>query len=216
MDNGTRNHTAASEVLPLQYYRNRNAIPTAPLPDPIAKNIDAIIELQARDERGVPNHQRVLETISTFFGRPIFLYSLIIGIVSWIGLNTLSQSVFAIPQLDPPPFNLLERLVDFGSLLISTGVLIRQTRQEKLAEQRAQLVLQLNLLSDQKMAKLIALNEELRNDLPNVIDRVDPEAEAMQQATDPCEVVDTLQQNLTQELEQLQKQVPTTEADRPL
>ncbi len=209
MDNGKRNHTSASEALPSQYYPNRNAIPTAPLPDPIAKNIDAIIELHAREERDVPSHQRALETISTFFGRPVFLYSLIIGIVIWIVLNSLSRSVFGIPQLDPPPFELLERLVDFGSLLISTGVLIRQTRQEKLAEQRAQLMLQLNLLSEQKMAKLIALSEELRSDLPNVIDRVDSEAEVMQQATDPSEILDTLQQNLAQELEQLQKQAPT-------
>jgi uncharacterized membrane protein len=96
-------------------------------------------------------------------------------------------------------------MIDFGSLLISTGVLIRQTRQEKLAEQRAQLMLQLNLLSEQKIAKLIALTEELRRDLPSVKDRYDPEAEVMQQAADPRVVLDTLQENLTTELEQFQE-----------
>jgi len=48
---------------------------------------------------------------------------------------------------------------------MTVGVLIKQNRQEKLAEQRAQLSLQLNLA---KIAKLIALVEELRCDLPNI------------------------------------------------
>ena len=39
-----------------------------------------------------------------------------------------------------------------------------------------------NLLAEQKIAKLIALMEELRRDIPTVKDRFDPEAEAMQQS----------------------------------
>jgi uncharacterized membrane protein len=205
INDGTQKNKLSTEALQSEPYASRNTIPIAPLPDPIAKNIDAIIELHTREEQHVSSHQRALETISAFFGRPAFLYSLLGGIALWILLNTLSQSAFGIPQLDPPPFEWLERMIDFGSLLISTGVLIRQTRQEKLAEQRAQLMLQLNLLSEQKIAKLIALTEELRRDLPSVKDRYDPEAEVMQQAADPRVVLDTLQENLTTELEQFQE-----------
>jgi uncharacterized membrane protein len=89
---------------------------------------------------------------------------------------------------------------------MSTGVLIKQNRQEMLAEQRAQLSLQLNLLSEQKIAKLIALVEELRCDLPMVKDRYDPEAEVMKQPTDPQMVMTTLEETLAQELAELQKQ----------
>ena len=77
---------------------------------------------------------------------------------------------------------------------------MRQTRQENFAEQRAQLMLQLNLLSEQKIAKMIALLEELRTDMPNVMDRHDPEAEVMQEAADPLAVLEALQENLSQEL----------------
>jgi uncharacterized membrane protein len=74
------------------------------------------------------------------------------------------------------------------------------------AEQRAQLSLQLNLLSEQKIAKLITLVEELRCDLPNVKNRYDPKAEEMKQAADPHVVMNALEKTLAQELTELQKQ----------
>jgi uncharacterized membrane protein len=186
-------------------YIGRGAIPTAPLPDPIAKNIDTIVALHTRAERDVPRHQRLVETITAFCGRPAFLYSLILVISLWMLLNTLLLPRLGVATVDPPPFEWLEWLIDFGSLLITTGVLIRQTRQDQLAEQRAQLMLQLNLLSEQKIAKLIALVEELRNDLPIVENRRDPEAEVMQQAADPHLVLDVLQENLSRELSEFQR-----------
>jgi len=111
-----------------------------------------------------------------------------------------------IRQFDPPPFYWLQGAVGLSALLMTSGVLIKQTRQEQLAEQRAQLSLQMNLLSEQKIAKLIALLEELRRDLPTVKDRVDPEAEVLKQATDPHMVVNTLERRLEEELAQLQQQ----------
>jgi uncharacterized membrane protein len=49
-----------------------------------------------------------------------------------------------------------------------------------------------NLLAAQKTTKLIDLTEELRRDLPMVKDRHDPQAAALQQPTDPHEVLATL------------------------
>jgi uncharacterized membrane protein len=51
-----------------------------------------------------------------------------------------------------------------------------------------------------KIAKIISLLEELRTDLPNLSDRHDPEAEVMQIAADPIEVLETLQESLNREL----------------
>jgi uncharacterized membrane protein len=80
-----------------------------------------------------------------------------------------------------------------AALIISTGVLIYETRQEEENNALTHLMLQLNLISEQKIAKLIALVEELRKDLPNVKNRLDLEAEAMQQITDPQVVLDIIQ-----------------------
>lgn len=194
----TRNTDKSSTVETKKSRRkaSRNQILTAPLPDPITKNIEAITALHNQEAREMPTHQRVLEEIVTFFGRAAFLYSLLVILTLWIFSSLLGNSL----TIDLPQFSWSEHGLDAAALLISTGVLVRQTRQENLAEQRSQLMLQLNLLSEQKIAKIIALLEELRSDLPDVAKRHDPEAEVMQEATDPIAVLEALEENLTQEL----------------
>ncbi|NJP08336.1 MAG: DUF1003 domain-containing protein [Leptolyngbyaceae cyanobacterium RU_5_1] len=182
------------------YERNlqatRNQVLTAPLPDPLTKNIEAITSLHTQEVRDIPAHQRVLEAIATFFGRSTFLYSLLIMLALWIFGSFFEHTL----PFNLPPFSWSDQGLDAAALVISTGVLVRQTRQENFAEQRAQLMLQLNLLSEQKIAKIIALLEELRTDLPDVINRPDLEAQVMQEAVDPIAVLEALQENLAQEL----------------
>lgn len=186
-------------------HSSKPSIPIAPLPDPIGQNIEAIVALHTSAERHVPKHQRVVEAATTFFGRPAFLYSSLLVVALWLLPNVLPESL-GLPQFDPPPFDLLQLTLGIISLPMTIAVLIKQDRQEKLAEQRAQLSLQLNLLSEQKIAKLITLVEELRCDLPNVRNRYDPEAEMMKEAADPHVVVAALEETLTEELAELQKQ----------
>src|SRR5579883_252326 len=197
-------HSNPSNGEPNVSPRRSIAIPTAPLPDPVGQNIDTIIALHTKAEQKVDRHQRAVEMVTAFWGRPAFLYSVLLAIGLWLLPNVLPRS-WGIPRFDPPPFSKLEMLMSTSALLMTTGVLIRQNRQEKLAEQRAQLNLQLSLLSEQKLAKLIALVEELRRDLPDVQNRHDPEAETMQKAADPQVVVTALEDTLTQELKNLQK-----------
>jgi uncharacterized membrane protein len=185
--------------------QNKTIVPTAPLPEHISQNIESIIALHKRNEQHVPRHQRVVEVVSAFFGRPAFLYSILLVICLWMLPNVLPRR-FGVRQFDPPPFGWLQLSLSISSLLITTGVLITQNREEKLAEQRAQLSLQLNLISEQKIAKIIDLLEELRNDLPNVKDRHDPEAEVMTEASDPHAVMDALEQRLEEDLAELEQQ----------
>ena len=60
-------------------------------------------------------------------------------------------------------------------------------------EERSYLTLQLNLVTEQKIAKLISLVEELRTDLPNVKNRNDEEADAMKQSIDPQAILEVVQ-----------------------
>jgi uncharacterized membrane protein len=82
--------------------------------------------------------------------------------------------------------------VTLVSLITTTIVLITQNRQAKLERQRAHLDLQVNLLTEQKVTKVIHLIEELRRDLPMVKDRHDPQAEILQQKADTVQVVSAL------------------------
>jgi len=184
--------------------QTKTIVPTAPLPEHISQNIETIIALHRRNEQGVARHQRLVEGMTAFFSRSVFLYTITLIITLWMLLNIWPQRLGG-RQFDRPPFAWLELSLSIGAFLMTTGVLIRQDRQENLAEQRAQLSLQLHLLSEQKIAKLITLVEELRSDLPNVRDRYDPEAEAMKQAVDPHAVLEALEETLAVELAELQK-----------
>ena len=84
-------------------------------------------------------------------------------------------------------------MVGLGALLMTSIILITQNRRSAEAEQRAQLDLQVNILAEQKVAKLIVLLEELRRDIPTVHDRVDAVAEAMERPMDARAVLTALQ-----------------------
>ena len=137
-------------------------------------------------------YQRPIETVSSLLGRPAFFYGIVLFVTGWVLLNVFSPR-FGVAPFDPAPYLWLQGLVGLGALLTTIIVLITQSRQGKLAEQRAQLDLQVSLLSEQKIAKLIALVEELRRDLPDVKNRHDAEAAAMEQSTDPHAILDALE-----------------------
>ena len=86
----------------------------------------------------------------------------------------------------------LQGFLTFVAMLTATVVLVAQNRQTQLAEQRAHLDLQINLLTEQKVTKVIHLLEELRRDLPMVRDREDPQAAALKEQTDTAQVVSAL------------------------
>lgn len=165
------------------------------LPDHVSQQIDTIAALHARGESDVSVHQRTIEKVTAFLGRPLFLNLAIALIVIWVGLNVFSERPGS-AHFDPAPFPLLAWLVSTGGLLLTIVVLITQNRQARLAERRAQLDLQVNLLAEKKIAKVIALMEELRRDLPNVKHRHDAEAEAMSESADAHAVLDALEEKL--------------------
>ena len=137
------------------------------LPDHVSQNIEAIRMLHSRADESLSRYHRPIETVSALLGRPAFFYGIVLFVTLWVLLNVFSPRC-GIAPFDPPPYFWLQGLVGLGALLTTTIVLITQTRQGKLAEQRAQLDLQVSLLAEQKTAKLIALLEELRRDLPEV------------------------------------------------
>jgi uncharacterized membrane protein len=164
-------------------------------PENLNENVEALTSLRARAELGVSRQQRLIERVTAQLGRPRSLYVILVLAAAWVGFNLLASSLGARP-FDPPPFSCLQGLVGLAALLMTTTVLTTQNRQTRHAEQRAQLELQVNLLAEQKVAKLIALLEELRRDIPTVRDRVDDVAEVMKEPVDPHAVLSALEQTL--------------------
>jgi uncharacterized membrane protein len=84
----------------------------------------------------------------------------------------------------------------------ATIVLIAQNRQTRREQQHTHLDLQLSLLTEQKVTKLIHLVEELRRDLPMVKDRHDPQATVLQETADTAAVISAMDEGgLTNEVD---------------
>ena len=152
--------------------------------DQTRQNIETVLDFYTREEEKINRSQRFLERISNLVGQPVFLGFILVFVAVWTVANALLRRV-GMTEFDPAPFPWLQGLVGLGALLTAIVVLTKQNRLAKLAEQRAHLDLKVTLLTEEKAAKLIDLLEELRRDLPNVSDRHDPEAAALQQSMRP-------------------------------
>ena len=82
-------------------YQKGAVLSTASLPEHVSRNIETIIDLHARHEKEVSRHQRFVEDLTLFFGRPRFLYSILFLIVLWITSNSVPRR-FRLPRFDPP------------------------------------------------------------------------------------------------------------------
>jgi uncharacterized membrane protein len=120
-------------------------------------------------------------------GHPRVAGFLVIVVMGWVVGNSLGH-ILGYAAIDPPPFQWLELAVSFAALCITILILTTQRRDDQLAQQREQMTLDLAILSEQKLAKIIQLLEESRRDNPLLDNRVDPSAAAMAKPADPHEL----------------------------
>jgi uncharacterized membrane protein len=158
-------------------------------------HVDLLGSIHGKATNDLGTHQRLIEKLTRTLGHPRTLYLLLLLVMSWAAVNGFASHAHHTPW-DPPPFFWLQGCVALYASVVSTLVLITQTRQQHHAEQRAYLDLQINLTSEQKTAKVISLLEELRRDIPSVHNRVDLEAEAMTHAVDAKAVIIALASTL--------------------
>ena len=159
----------------------------------MSQDIESVASIRARAEQRLDRHQRMMEVLTTALGRPRTVYVTLSMVAGWVAFNLGTPSLVGWRRIDPPPFFWLQGIVALSALLMTTLVLITANRQTRNAEERSHLDLQVNLLAEHKVAKLIALVEELRRDLPMVRDRIDREADSMQEAVDPAAMLAALE-----------------------
>jgi uncharacterized membrane protein len=77
----------------------------------------------------------------------------------WAAINTGALPV--IPAFDPYPFQLLCMIVSMESVLLSTFVLIKQNRMGYLSDRRAHLNLQISLLAEREITRMLQIANRL-------------------------------------------------------
>lgn len=163
--------------------------------DILDRDIEAIVAMRMNAERKVSGHQRIIEKATNILGRPLAFYIAVLVAIGWMVVNFFHR-LFGLPLFDAPPFAWLQEVVGLSALLMTIIVLTTQNRQAKFTEQRRHLDLQISLLTERKVSKVIELLEELRRDLPSVHNHQDKEAEVMKEPIDPHTALSALNQTL--------------------
>lgn len=118
------------------------------------ENLEVLTRFYEKEDAAASRVQVVIEQISSFFGSPRYLAVATAFIVTWIAVNTWGE-FHHWKHLDAPPFYYLQGVASANALLLTVAILIRQNRMSQLAEHRAHLDLQINLLTEQKVTKLL-------------------------------------------------------------
>jgi uncharacterized membrane protein len=169
-----------------------DAASTSP-PIHLEETIQSIAGLHDEHHANASNHQRFVDRITTLLGSANFIGALTFFVVGWAILNGLA-ALLGYRALDPPPFAWMESAASLASLYLVILILTTQRGDDRLTQRRELLNLELTILSEQKIAKVVALLEELRQDSPHLNDRVDELAKAMSQPADPRSVIDAIKE----------------------
>jgi len=167
--------------------------PTAHRPEPpglsstLSRNIRALEARRAEEERRAPLQDRVADRITAFAGSMTFVYlhAAIFGL--WIVSNTVG--VPGVPRFDPS-LVVLAMAASVEAIFLSTFVLISQNRMAAAAEKRAELDLQIGLLSEHEITKLVELVSRVAERLDI---RPDPEVGELERNVAPEAVLDEIE-----------------------
>jgi uncharacterized membrane protein len=156
----------------------------AELSAPAKENLELLAKFDDREQARVSGIQLAIERISAFFGSPAYFVFATVFIVSWILVNLWGVHAGWV-HVDEPPFPWLQGMVSSNALLLTVAVLIRQNRMAQLAEHRSHLDLQINLLTEQKVSKIVQIVDALQRELRGSPQSHTPEQ--MQEMTKPAD-----------------------------
>lgn len=151
----------------------------------IEKNIRTLIHLRtkAASERNLQD--RLADAITTFSGRMIFVYIHIVWFGIWVLLNT---GWFGLRAFDPFPYGLLTMIVSLEAIFLSTFVLISQNRLGKETERHADLSLQIGLLTEHELTRVLQMLDAIQDKLA-IIDHHESELADLEMETKPEDVL---------------------------
>lgn len=169
--------------------------PTYPRPQPpglnsvMERNIEALQRRRQQEQEKASFEERLADAITRFTGSMRFVYLHMAGYGFWIMANL--GWVPGVPRWDPT-FVMLAMIASVEAIFLSTFILITQNRMAAMADKRADLDLQVSLLAEHEVTKLVALTSAIAERL-GVRSSVDPELSEITQDVAPDAVLDEIE-----------------------
>src|SRR5690348_12118995 len=160
----------------------------------LRRNIDALRRRRAEEEARGALDEKLARAITRFAGsmRFVYVHAAIYG--AWIVAN-----LGWIPGVRPwdPTFVVLAMIASVEAIFLSTFILITQNRMAAQADRRAELDLQVSLLAEAEITKLVELVSAIaaRMEVPDA-ERED--VEEMKQLVQPEAVLDAIEEAETE------------------
>ena len=174
-----------------------NSGPTVPPPGPdslnraLARNIAALRERERRERSRTSFQERLAEAITRFTGSLRFVYVHLALYGGWIVAN-----LGWIPGFRPwdPTFVVLAMIASVEAIFLSTFVLISQNRMAEESERRASLDLQINLLAEHEVTRVITLVSAIADRLGVDSPAPDEEIQELKRDVAPEAVLDAIEE----------------------
>ncbi|HYD47629.1 MAG TPA: DUF1003 domain-containing protein [Terriglobales bacterium] len=154
----------------------------------LESNIELLLERRRREDRERRLRDRISDTITSFAGSMTFVYLHLLLFGTWIGA---SQGWLPLPRFDPTLVT-LAMFASVEAIFLSTFVLITQNRMNQAADRRADLDLQVSLLSEHEITRILTLVRAIASHL-SLPEAHDASTTSLLRDVGPDEVLDTIE-----------------------
>lgn len=156
-------------------------------------NIETVARLEAEFLEQRSFTERIGDAIAGFAGTMTFVLLHVTGLILWFSINSGKLPLFK--PFDPYPFILLALIVSVEGVLLSTFILMKQNRMSRHADHRDHLNLQIDLLAEKEITKILQMQRQLCEHL-GLKTSNDTEAAEMSQHTAVEDLARELEQKL--------------------
>jgi uncharacterized membrane protein len=161
-------------------------------PDKISRRRRIIRSFEAKALSHRTFAEKIADYINGSFGSIWFLVINVYWFAVWIILNI--NVIPGVVPFDPFPFGFLTMVVSLEAIVLSIFVLLSQNRAAQTASLREELHLQVNLIAEEEITKVLELLSEIRTKVG--IKRADPELEKMLERIDTSYIERALQKQV--------------------
>ena len=137
--------------------------------------------------------ERIADALTLGFGSMAFLVLNVVWFIVWIVINV--GLIPGIEPFDPFPFGFLTMVVSLEAIALAIIVLMSQNRTAKIADLREEVDLQVDMMAEQELTKLLQLVTMLA-EKQGIDLRHDEELQEMVQPSDHSQIEQALEQEV--------------------
>ena len=119
----------------------------------IGQNEKTVKSIKAKANEKRSFIEIVVDRTTTLFGSHVFLFANVLFFITWIVMNM--GLIPGIKPFDRFPFSLLTTAVSLESIIVAILVLTSQIRASKVADLREEVQLQVNVLTEEEITKMM-------------------------------------------------------------